>query len=180
MAADRLERCIGRMNSHTELRSPDDILQEIKPLKEEQIAENHRRAEEQERIREENWRKNGAPYVGMRESEITKTSIGKYSKTGGNYKGSKRCNLYYWFNSKGEQIYAVRCCDGEVIQVWDDRDDPRSFKVNSTKPYYNSSNYDDEYNVKDYYSAEDFYDEHYDDFFDYYDAENYYLEHRGF
>lgn len=118
--------------------------------------------------------------LGMRESEITKTSIGKYSKTGGNYKGSKRCNLYYWFNSKGEQIYAVRCCDGEVIQVWDDRDDPRSFKVNSTKPYYNSSNYDDEYNVKDYYSAEDFYDDHYDDFFDYYDAENYYLEHGGF
>ncbi len=183
-ATSHLGKCIGRMDSHSDLRSPYDVIQEIAPLAEQQREENKRRAEEAERKRQEEWRKNGAPYVGMKESEITKTSIGRYSKTSGNYKGAKRCNLYYWFNSKGEQIYSVRCCDGEVIQVWDDRSDPRSFKVNSTKPYYNSSgsssNEDDEYNVKDYYSAEDFYDDHYDDFFDYYDAEDYYNDHGGF
>ena len=183
-ATSHLGKCIGKMDSHSDLRSPYDVIQEIAPLAEQQREENKLRAEEAERKRQEEWRKNGAPYVGMKESEITKTSIGRYSKTSGNYKGAKRCNLYYWFNSKGEQIYSVRCCDGEVIQVWDDRSDPRSFKVNSTKPYYNSSgsssNEDDEYNVKDYYSAEDFYDDHYDDFFDYYDAEDYYNDHGGF
>ncbi len=184
MATEYLLKCYGAKWTHDELRSPNDVLLEIEPLKNEQIAENHRRYEEEERIRQENWNKNGAPCVGMKESEITKTSIGRYSKTGGNYEGSKKCNLYYWFNSKGEQIYSVRCCEGKVIQVWDDRDDPRSFKVKSTKSYYNSSSKsssnDDDYNVKDYYSAEDFYDDHYDDFFDYYDAEDYYEEHGGF
>jgi len=179
-----LEACIDTIRKHDEFDDPDALMSAILPLADAERAENKRRAEEQERIRQENWRKNGAPYVGMKESEITTTSIGRYSKTGGNYEGSKRCNLYYWFNSKGEQTYSVRCCEGKVIQVWDDRDNPRSFKVKSTKSYYNSSskssNKDDEYNVKDYYSAEDFYDDHYDDFFDYYDAEDYYEEHGGF
>ena len=179
-----LESCIDVIRKHDEFDDPDVLMNTILPLADAERAENKRRAEEQERIRQENWRKNGAPYIGMKESEITKTSIGRYSKTGGNYEGSKKCNLYYWFNSQGEETYVVRCCEGKVIQIWDYRDDPRSFKVKSTKSYYNSSSKsssnDDDYNAKDYYSAEDFYDDHYDDFFDYYDAEDYYEEHGGF
>lgn len=139
--------------------------------------------EEQERIRAEAYEskiRNDVPYVGMSESRIGDTSLGKPS---GDVRHNYECingeqylaNLYD-FTENGHTVFTARCVRGTVTEVWDNRDQGTS------RPTYrpstsDSDSDDDPYNVNDYHHAEDFYYDHYDDFFDYYDAEDYFNEH---
>ena len=120
----------------------------------------------------------GVPYVGMSESRIGDTSLGKPSsnvrhnveiKNGERY----TANLYDFYSGKN-LIFTARCINGVVTQVWDERDDP-------IKPYVPDENHSTttEPSVDGFSNPEDFYDWYWDDFFDYYDAEKYYYEHGG-
>lgn len=121
---------------------------------------------------------NGVPYVGMPESRISDTSLGKPSsnvrhnveiKNGDRY----TANLYDFYSGKN-LIFTARCINGIVTQVWDERGDP-------IKPYVPDKNHSatTEPSVDGFNNPEDFYDWYWDDFFDYYDAEDYYYEHGG-
>ena len=77
-------------------------------------------------------------------------------------------NLYDWYRN-GKRIYTVRCLDGEVIQVWDHRDNP----ITPYEPKSGSKKKYDTPDRDDYLDAEDFYDWYYDDFYDYEEAEEY-------
>lgn len=139
--------------------------------------------EEQDRIRAEAYEskiKNGVPYVGMSESRIGDTSLGKPSSdVRHNYEcisGEQYLANLYDFKENGRTIFTARCVRGTVTEVWDNRG------ADTSRPAYRPSTGDDDsdgdpYNVNDYYHAEDFYYDHYDDFFDYYDAEDYFNEH---
>lgn len=139
--------------------------------------------EEQERIRAEAYEskiRNGVPYVGMSESRIGDTSLGKPS---GDVRHNYECingeqylaNLYD-FTENGHTVFTARCVRGTVTEVWDNRDQDTSRPTYRPSTSDNGSD-DDPYNVNDYHHAEDFYYDHYDDFFDYYDAEDYFNEH---
>lgn len=169
-----LEACIDTVRKHSEFNDPDALLNTIIPLADADREENKRRAEEQERKAAEEWKKNGVPYVGMSESQINTSSLGKYGETAHNYERAKRANLYYWYNSQNKCIFVVRCLDGKVIKVTDYRNNPWNYHPGKVTITYTAPD------VSDYYSPEDFYDDYYDDFFDYEEAEDYYYEHGGF
>ena len=116
--------------------------------------------------------KSTVPYTGMREANISKTSLGRYS--------SKREDTYYSvgknhpytvydFKDGNKTIFSVRCENGEVTDVWDYRN------IKPVKPKKVSE--EDRYNASDYRNAEDFYDDNYYAFHDYYQAEKYWREH---
>lgn len=122
--------------------------------------------------------KNGVPYVGMYESRIGDTSLGKPSdKVRHNYqvKNGEQylANLYDFYDGKN-LIFTARCINGVVTEVWDYRDDP-------VKPYApgNEHTLSTGPSVDGFLNPEDFYDWYRDDFFDYYDAEEYYYAHGG-
>ena len=169
-----LEACIDAVRKHNEFADSEELLNTIIPLADAEREENKRQAEERERIAAENWKKNGVPYVGMRESEINTSSLGKYGETAHNYEGSKRANLYYWYNSQNKCIFVVRCLDGKVVKATDYRNNPWNYHPGKVTFTYSAPD------VSDYYSPEDFYDDYYDDFFDYEEAEDYYYDHGGF
>lgn len=120
---------------------------------------------------------NGVPYVGMSESRIADTSLGKPSdKVRHNYEtisGEVYTANLYDFYQNGKRIFTARCVRGRVTEVWDERNSvsssytPKSGK-SSTGPI-----------VESFSHPEDFYDWYWDDFFDYEDAEDYYYEHGG-
>ncbi len=134
------------------------------------------RQKEEQRLREEKAEaRRGVPYVGMHEDWIDITSLGAHDdlrhndemKNGEVYEA----NLYDFEDSNGAVIFTARCLFGQVIQVWDDRDNPWVRK--SYTPVYDY----DPFDAQDYSHPDDFYYDHYDDFWDYEDAENYYYEH---
>lgn len=121
------------------------------------------------------------PYVGMSESNISRTGLGAPSGTVRHdyeIKNGERylCNLYDFYRN-GELIFVARCMEGTVIRVWDDRSRPKNDSVPAYKPPASGKD-DDPYNAADYWSKEDFYDDHYDDFFDYEEAEDYWRDHQ--
>ena len=131
-----------------------------------------------EKAKSEADRKANLPYVGMPESRINSTILGKPSDVIRHNTAIKNGNRYtanlYDFVRNGKVIYTVRCVDGYVTETWDDRDSPVSV------PVYHASNPsdDDPYDAASYSNEEDFYDDHYDDFFDFYDAEQYWRDHQ--
>lgn len=126
----------------------------------------------------ENSITHGVPFVGMSESRIGDTSLGKPSdKVRHNYemKNGERytANLYDFYEGNN-LIFTARCVNGVVKEIWDERDDP-------IKPYVpeKDHSFSTDPSVDGFSNPEDFYDWYWDDFFDYYDAENYYYEHGG-
>lgn len=135
------------------------------------------RQKEEQRLREEKAAaRRGVPYVGMDEDWIDITSLGTHDKLRHNDEMKNgevyQANLYDFKNRDGAVIFTARCLFGQVIAVWDYRDDPQ--EPYSYKPAYDP----DPYDAKDYSHPDDFYYDHYDDFWDYEDAEDYYYEHR--
>ena len=122
------------------------------------------------------------PFVGLSESDISFTALGKPSifvrdeaiKKGEKYYISK----LYDFIDHGTTIFTARCVDGVVIEVIDKRNNAQgSNGLTANRPSGNSGDKSDPYDVNDYAHAEDFYHEHYNDFFDYEEAEEYYSTH---
>lgn len=120
----------------------------------------------------------GVPYVGMAESRIGDTSLGKPSGNVGHNSATKNgkrytANIYSFYD--GEYlIFSVRCVDRFVTEVWDYRDNP-------VKPHVPNKNHSSDTgpSVEGFSDPEDFYEWYWDDFFDYYDAEDYYYKHGG-
>lgn len=120
---------------------------------------------------------NGVPFVGMSESRIADTTLGKPSdKVRHNSEminGQRYSANLYDFYQNSKLIFTARCIQGRVTEVWDERNKststytPRSGKT-STDP-----------SVEGFSHPEDFYEYYWDDFFDYEDAEDYYYEHGG-
>lgn len=118
---------------------------------------------------------NGVPYVGMSESRINDTSLGRPSdKVRHNYQvknGEQYLANLYDFYQNGKCVFTARCVQGTVTEVWDNRDNPQT-------PYTPSGSgkktYDTDPSVDGFSDPEDFYDWYWDDFFDYEDAEDYY------
>lgn len=119
----------------------------------------------------------GVPYVGMSESRIDDTILGRHDDTRSNYEcisGEQYLATIYVFMEGNKEIFSARCVRGTVTEIWDKRDSPAYIPQSTAKTTtYN----DDPYDAASYRNEEDFYYDHYDDFFDYYDAENYYREH---
>ena len=119
----------------------------------------------------------GVPFVGMWESRIADTSLGKPSeKVRHNSAGDgKRANIYDFKNLLGKTVFTARCVDGKVTQVWDYREEAKKNPYPTTRGKIEV--YEPE--VDDFDDPEDFYYHYYDDFYDYYDARDYYYEHGG-
>lgn len=119
----------------------------------------------------------GVPYVGMPESRIDDTILGRHDDTRTNFEcisGEQYLATVYVFMEGNKEIFSARCVRGSVTEVWDWRDSPAYVSNTSSNT---TTNDDDRYDAASYRNADDFYYDHYDDFFDYYDAENYYREH---
>lgn len=143
------------------------------------------RKEKEEQEEFENRIVNGVPFVGMPESRIGDTTLGrpdpKIRHNTEIMKGKAyRANLYD-FRVNGHRIYSARCINGKVTQVWDERD------KDTSKPYVpitysytpkeeKTKRRSDLYDVYDYDDPEDFYYDHEDEFEDYEDAEDYFEE----
>lgn len=163
----------------------------FKPQYDEYVAEKNRILEQELQEIEQKTKerlKNTIPYVGMRESYINDTVMGKYHDKESVVVGKNKINKYRWKNNSGITILYVECKDYAVTDVtqyykdtcWTSDGRPiysgkstgNSASSSKKKKSYN----DDSYNVSDYYDAEDFYDDYYDDFYDYEDAEDYFYE----
>ncbi len=130
------------------------------------------------------------PYVGMPESKINSTSLGRASSEVRHNNEMIGGQVYvanlYDFKRNGVTIFTARCVQGKVIQVWDDRDRVTSSSSgtssgSSSKSKSTSSEADtpsDPYNVYDYDDPDDFYYDNYDDFDGYEDAEDYWYDHQ--
>lgn len=119
------------------------------------------------------------PFVGMSESEIEYTSLGKPSSKVRHNKQRINGKAYtanlYDFKVGTKIIFTAICVRGKVTEVWDKRNEQKNTYIPSKKKKIDSN--DDPYNANEYSDAEDFYDDYYDDFYDFEDAEDYYNEH---
>ena len=94
---------------------------------EERNYEAERRAEEKKKAEEEAAKKQEAPYVGMPESKIDSTDLGKHSQYYKNFNTEcisgeiYHASMYYWY-SGSECIFSARCVQSRVYNVWDNRD----------------------------------------------------------
>ena len=132
------------------------------------------------------------PYIGMPESAIEYTHLGKPTEVEScvdfyRIKALHRWRKYRW-QKNGVTIFKAtvwywdfandKAVDGYVHDVCDWRSDvTRRYVPPTTKKQTTPAN--DPYHAKDYSNEEDFYDDNYDDFFDFEDAEDYYNEHHG-
>lgn len=146
---------------------------------------------EEEARKEQEYRasvRNGVPFVGMKESDIACTSLGRPSP---NTRGNTECirgeiyqaTLYDFLNDDGKVIFTARCIQGKVTEVWDERDNPHNphgFGNSGGSSSGHSGKKNDPYNVYDYNDPEDFYEDNYDDFEDIEDAEDYWNEAWGY
>ncbi|MGN0521904.1 MAG: hypothetical protein ACI4IQ_04625 [Eubacterium sp.] len=128
------------------------------------------------------------PYVGMLESDINSTRLGRATevekcKDFYKLKENHRYTEYIWKQNNKTIFKATvwywdfkndRAVSGYVHDVCDWRESATTKYYYTTKKQHSTT---DPYNAKDYDDEEDFYEDHYDDFFDYYDAEDYYREH---
>lgn len=138
------------------------------------------RLAERNRQEYENRITNGVPYVGMPESRINDTSLGRPSdKVRHNYQvknGEQYLANLYDFYQNGKCVFTARCVQGTVTEVWDNRDNPQTPYVPGNG---GGKTYDTGPSVDGFSNPEDFYDWYWDDFFDYEDAEDYYYSHGG-
>lgn len=138
------------------------------------------RMAERNRQEYENRITNGVPYVGMPESRISDTSLGRPSdKVRHNYQvknGEQYLANLYDFYQNGKCVFTARCVQGTVTEVWDNRDNPQTPYVPSNS---GGKTYDTGPSVDGFSNPEDFYDWYWDDFFDFEDAEDYYYSHGG-
>lgn len=142
--------------------------------------------EYQERIeklkleKEEAKIKNGVPYIGMKESYISKTKLGKYRysyRDDFEYGEGMRLietTVYQFYDLKGNRIFDAYCKEGYVIKV----EDHRSTPIKPYVPKYDLDDYDP-YDIDRFSNAEDFYDDNWDYFMSYEDAEDYFNEHKN-
>ena len=138
------------------------------------------------RMAERNWQEyesritNGVPYVGMPESRMNDTSLGRPSdKVRHNYQvknGEQYLANLYDFYQNGKCVFTARCVQGTVTEVWDNRDNPQTPYIPGNG---GGKTYDTGPSVDGFSNPEDFYDWYWDDFFDYEDAEDYYYSHGG-
>ena len=133
---------------------------------------------------EEAARKQAAPYVGLAESKIDTTDIGKHSEYIAHFniqwiKGERyQTSMYYWYQG-GDCIYSARCVNGKVYNITDNRDhhlknnkpNHTTTKSKSKKKEQKTTEFDpDDHDIEQYY--EDYKDEFediddaYDDFED--------------
>ena len=131
---------------------------------------------------EEAARKQAAPYVGLAESQIDTTDIGKHSEYIAHFniqwiKGERyQASMYYWYQG-GDCIYSARCVKGKVYNITDNRDHhlknnmPNHSTTKSKKKEQKTTEFDpDDHDIEQYY--EDYKDEFediddaYDDFED--------------
>jgi hypothetical protein len=174
----------AKMESAAFLYQSDESQEEITAFTAQVDAAYEAYCQEQDRLRLEAYEtkiRTGVPYVGMPESRIGDTSLGKPSDnvrhnyeciSGEQYKA----NLYD-FKVNGHTIFTARCVRGEVIQVWDSRDQDTSVPAYQPSKSTKHSTDTDPYHVNSYDDAEDFYYDYYDDFDGYEDAEDYFNEH---
>lgn len=172
VAGDRLRIDLAKIQNEQLRCFMDEKLREIYDAHEayEKEVEKKRQEEQRKKEREEaaELRATGIPYVGMSESKIDKTSLGRHIAIRHNTECISgqiyTANLYDW---KG---FTARCLRGEVVQVFDGRQYNSSrvsgqstSKKNSTKPSNNKKHVD----------AEGFYEDHKDEFDSLEDAEEY-------
>lgn len=135
---------------------------------------------ERDRQEYENRITNGVPYVGMPESRINDTSLGRPSDRVGHNSEMRNGEVYtanlYDFYRDGKRVFTARCVLGTVTEVWDYREEPLTPYVPDDG---GKSAFDNEPIVDGFSHPEDFYDWYRDDFFDYEDAEDYYYSHGG-
>ncbi len=118
------------------------------------------------------------PYVGMSESQIGNTALGRPSEkvrhNTAMIRGKRYIANLYDFVENGRVVFTARCIDGKVTEVWDTRGTPAGTTRARSSSAASSG---DPYHAKDYVHPDDFYYDHYDDFVDFEDAEDYYDSH---
>lgn len=132
----------------------------------------------------------GVPYVGMWESQISKTSLGapssKVRHNTAMIDGQSYTANLYDFYEDGVRIFSVRCVQSKVIQVWDMRDKLTqdignaangSSGSTANQNHDDGETEDDPFDAASYSHPDDFYYDHHDDFYDYEDAEDYWETH---
>lgn len=127
-----------------------------------------------------------APYVGIAEKDIGRTSLGEPARVETHTVNGKECTDYY-FEKNGVTIYAARCINGSITQVSDGREKDDSSGGAKTGSSHSGkktgkktgSGKNDPYDVGSYQHPEDFYYDYVDDFYDYEEAEDYYNAHHG-
>ena len=135
----------------------------------------------QERRENENKIRTGVPFVGLAESRIGDTSLGKpdpnMRRTLGTYGGEEVIFFRYDFVRDKKIIFSAFCYKGTVVKVEDYRSSPIPTKKpssyssgSSSYVYPDPSEFDD---------PSDFYYWYYDEFADYEEAEEYYYSHGG-
>jgi len=128
------------------------------------------------------------PYVGMPESSIDYTSIGRPFKSEFQrsiWRTRKDATVYTWMKY-GITYFTARVEEGRVVAVKDNRDwleaaqkrQTKQSKQTSRPAVYHDEPEEDPYEASGYANAEDFYDDYYDDFFDYEEAEEYWEDHQ--
>lgn len=138
----------------------------------ESLARIRKELEEDEKIR------NGVPFVGMLESRIADTSLGRPNSSVTHEEkivdGVKyETNTYTFYSSNGKIIFVARCVNRIVKEVWDYRSDPIT---PTTKRGSSSLQPKDVFNADEYDDIDYFYEDHYDDFESFEDAEDYWNE----
>lgn len=162
----------------------DDLSKVVSAESAKLYEEDRRREKEayEKRVRE------GIPFVGMSEKDISNTILGapspKIEHNSEWVKGVREsANLYRWIVDN-KRIFSARCLDGKVVGVWDFRDNPWLESTprpasGKKKAAYSADEDDDDYGIRDYADPEDFYEDYYDEFDSYEEAEDYYYDHGG-
>ena len=155
----------------------------LKDLKEEKVVYEKEQEEKaaQERREYENKIRTGVPFVGLAESRIGDTSLGKpdpnMRRTPGTYGGKDVIFYQYDYVRNKKIIFSAFCYDGKVVLVEDYRSSPIPTKKPSGSSGSSSSYvYPD---PKEFDDPSDFYYWYYDEFVDYEEAEEYYYSHGG-
>ena len=147
--------------------------------------EAYEKAQEEKEARErreyENKVRTGVPFVGLPESRIGDTSLGKpdpnMRRTTGTYGGKDVIFFRYDFVRDNKIIFSAFCYNGRVVLVEDYRSSPIPTKKPSSYSSGSSSySYPDPGEFDD---PSDFYYWYYDEFVDYEEAEEYYYSHGG-
>ncbi|MBQ7623924.1 MAG: hypothetical protein IJS65_01440, partial [Clostridia bacterium] len=123
-------------------------------------------------------KESGVPYVGMPESLMGETALGKPSsyvhEDTEMIKGVAHYAYEYSFVRDGKEIFVARCVDGKVIKV----EDKRAYAAR-LRPRKSDGDASSEPTVEGFTDPDDFYYWYRDDFFDFEEAENYYYSHGG-
>ena len=126
-----------------------------------------------------------APFVGMWESDIARTGLGKPSpniehNTEMVNDKRKTANLYRWESRPNVVIFSARCLDGKVTSVWDRRANPWDRNYHGPKITPKPHAPDDYLDSWSYDSFEDFFDDCEEFFEDEEEAEDYYYEYNDY